>query len=507
MINNPKLMISKWSDFTVTDEEDLEKFDEQKHPRKKDGKFAPKGMGEAGGAVKTSSERPQTNKPAPKSEMNAEIGIEVEGRPQMGKNFDFSAERDMFGDGKGYTQEQYMRFRKRELTVKYAETEPFNNEISQKEYIDKYIRRGWYPTDEMKPYTLVNPEGTRQRNVSRQGMKDYLDVVLNRGEYKANYDLPEGANVVPAPKAVPEREKTPEQVKTPEPDEPEGFEGMNGAQVAEKLLKTIENQEYDKNDYYLLKMEANLEKAKEKLKQLVGSGKFDSNNPEMEKALSDVTEWALAVGEKIVQMRESAVQDEVKKALEVKSRVKIKRHVAQGEYKFGHRDVSILNGGIDGFESIVSSNVDLEIQDVSFRYDNTKNRSGFNGNGGLPYVRCGRSFREEHVVHELGHYLEFYGSGVSDAAVAFFNRRTQGENPVPLKNFGRGFRDDEVCKPDKFVDPYVGKRYSDGATEVISVGLAYYYSDPVGFLRKDPDHFALIYDAVHGKFSKGKKGK
>jgi hypothetical protein len=406
----------------------------------------------------------------------------------------------MFRNG-AYTPEQKMRFGKRVDAVEFATSTPYNDELSQKEYIDKYIRRGWRPAGD-DSYELVNPEGTRKKTISRQGMKDYLDVVLNRGEYKANYDLPEGANVVP------ERVTNPATEPAPEPDvpssagEPDEFEGMDGAQVAQKLLKFVESREYDTADKQLLYSQGRAKEAMEILLKLKGDGIPDLGNPEVKKAFDYAVDCAGVVREKIEDLRKSAANEAVKKALKVKAVVSIKRHISQNRYPFKKKqELANLVEGIDGFESIVSEKVDLKVKDVAFWHTSEKSRSSYNENGGAPVVKCGAYFYAESVVHELGHHLEWAGKGVQVAAMEFFKRRTQGEAYVPLKNFGRGYRDDELCKPDKFVDPYIGKFYSDGSTEVVSVGLACYYSDPVGFLRRDPEHFAFIYDVVHGKFS------
>jgi len=430
----------------------------------------------------------------------------------MGRNFSISFEEDMMSKG-NYTPEQRLRFKKRAEAVKYVETEPFNDKISQKEFIDKHIRRGWIPTDEDNPYALISPDGTRKRTVSRQGMKDYLDVVLNRGEYEANYDLPEGANVVP------ERVKKPATEPAPTPDvpasagEPDEFAGMDGAQVVQKLLKFVESGEYDKADKPLVHYINKRDEAKvllDKFKEEADARgeKLNFDDPEVRKAFDSFVDWAGYVNSRIEDLRCSHANEEVKKALKVKTGVSIKRHISQNRYPFKKKqELDELNEGIDGFESIVSDEVNLQVKDVSFWRMPGKYRSSYNEGAGAPVIKCGANFTGANIVHELGHHLEWTGSGVRIAAQKFLSKRTQGEGYVPLKNYGHGYRGDELCKPDKFVDPYIGKYYGDGSTEVVSVGLAYYYSDPIGFLKKDPDHFAFIYDVVHGKFSEKKKGE
>lgn len=100
------------------------------------------------------------------------------------------------------------------------------------------------------------------------------------------------------------------------------------------------------------------------------------------------------------------------------------------------------------------------------------------------------------VVHELGHVLEFSNPKIHQAAVDFLNRRTEGETPVPLKQWSDFYGDDEVTTPDRFSNPYTGKRYDGGATEVVSMGLEYMYADPAQFAKDDPDYFDFIFNLV-----------
>lgn len=104
-------------------------------------------------------------------------------------------------------------------------------------------------------------------------------------------------------------------------------------------------------------------------------------------------------------------------------------------------------------------------------------------------------------AHEMGHYLEDKDPWVHQKALEFYERRTKGEQASAL---GDRYAGHEVARRDKFIDPYVGKDYgvySNGkryATEVISMGLQHYYTDPVGFAKADPEHFDLIYTALRG---------
>ena len=107
------------------------------------------------------------------------------------------------------------------------------------------------------------------------------------------------------------------------------------------------------------------------------------------------------------------------------------------------------------------------------------------------------------VVHEVGHWLEYHDPTILQKAVAFYEARTQGEEEVLLR-VATGIEEygDEVTKIDHFLHPYMGKVYRDkagkiDATEIISMGLQYFFDDPGALAAHDPEYFALIYDILH----------
>lgn len=89
--------------------------------------------------------------------------------------------------------------------------------------------------------------------------------------------------------------------------------------------------------------------------------------------------------------------------------------------------------------------------------------------------------------HEYGHKIEDEIDGVHEVVMDFYNRRTAGEKSTQLLGYDYG----EVTKKDSFVDPYIGKVYN-GASEVLSMGLQYAYTDNFAMMR-DPDMCQLIY--------------
>lgn len=109
------------------------------------------------------------------------------------------------------------------------------------------------------------------------------------------------------------------------------------------------------------------------------------------------------------------------------------------------------------------------------------------------------------LAHELGHHLEYTVPGVRAKALAFLERRTAGQAPVPLNSLGRGgYEQDETTIPDGFLTPYIGKQYppdhtgQPAATEVVASMVAYLADDPVGFAIRDPDMFRTAMDIFRG---------
>ena len=119
----------------------------------------------------------------------------------------------------------------------------------------------------------------------------------------------------------------------------------------------------------------------------------------------------------------------------------------------------------------------LELPKVTWKVSKT-GRSCFNmdssldGKGGFinnPTIRMARDVGYV-GVHEYGHAIEEV-NGISDICKEFIRARSPGESPQKLRDLipGSGFRDDEVCLPDKLWSPYIGKIYAHNGSEVTSM--------------------------------------
>ncbi len=119
-------------------------------------------------------------------------------------------------------------------------------------------------------------------------------------------------------------------------------------------------------------------------------------------------------------------------------------------------------------------------------------------------------------IHEMAHGIEKQNPRVLQSAQDFLNRRTKGEKPKKLKHLtGLNYRNDEIAKEDKFLEPYMGKLYgkpvswgfnaSSGEwrvknTELVSMGLEMLYTDPQKLLETDRDMFEWLIDLLRGNF-------
>jgi SPP1 gp7 family putative phage head morphogenesis protein len=117
--------------------------------------------------------------------------------------------------------------------------------------------------------------------------------------------------------------------------------------------------------------------------------------------------------------------------------------------------------------------------------------------------------KEDTVVHELGHWLEGATPQVRFAIQAFYDKRTKGDVFEKLRDLfpGWNYLDHEITKKDKFLEPYMGKWYSDKnysktapqtASEILSYGLELFHREAARLAEKDPEYFDFIYNLVRG---------
>lgn len=98
------------------------------------------------------------------------------------------------------------------------------------------------------------------------------------------------------------------------------------------------------------------------------------------------------------------------------------------------------------------------------------------------------------AAHEIGHFIEENFPGALDAAIKLLRSRTTGE---------RYEKGGEWFWPADFVTEYAARDYTTSfgvtyATELISVGLQELLTDPMGLIRRDPEHFDFLMRVFKG---------
>jgi hypothetical protein len=111
------------------------------------------------------------------------------------------------------------------------------------------------------------------------------------------------------------------------------------------------------------------------------------------------------------------------------------------------------------------------------------------------------------VVHEVGHYINDRPEA-KIMAKAFWQHRFGDEKPVTMTSICRGCGYERGEKGAKdHMDAvfenahayYTGKKYRDGNTELISMGIEQLVRDPGRLAVHDPQYFKFLHAVLHGK--------
>jgi hypothetical protein len=138
------------------------------------------------------------------------------------------------------------------------------------------------------------------------------------------------------------------------------------------------------------------------------------------------------------------------------------------------------------------------------------NAGGIETVTGEKYINLDTSFTKETLWHELAHHLE-NDPLAKAAANGFLLKRRESDKAYSLRSLtgSKFYGPTEIAWKDSFTNPYVGRIYRDGATEVFSMGLQY-LSDPAKaawFAGKDPEMFDLVTGYVGNPLSPAMRAK
>lgn len=126
---------------------------------------------------------------------------------------------------------------------------------------------------------------------------------------------------------------------------------------------------------------------------------------------------------------------------------------------------------------------------------NAKTRSHFRPSTHQIRLDAGDFAQKWVTVHEMGHWLETKNPEIGRKGVAFRNKRAGSEQPTHL---GGSYGPNEVAVRDQFMDHYMGKIYDDKSSEIISMGLQYFFEKPIEFAKTDPEYFDFMFGLLRG---------
>lgn len=108
------------------------------------------------------------------------------------------------------------------------------------------------------------------------------------------------------------------------------------------------------------------------------------------------------------------------------------------------------------------------------------------------------------LIHEMGHVAE--RGALKRAILEFYERRTKGSPLVTMAQAtgNSAYGKNETTRVDKFLDPYMGKLYKDGSTELLSMGVEFMYSRPWDILINDADYYEFLYVLLRGGYGVGR---
>jgi len=109
-------------------------------------------------------------------------------------------------------------------------------------------------------------------------------------------------------------------------------------------------------------------------------------------------------------------------------------------------------------------------------------------------IHIGSFDKPDTFIHEFSHAVETSNPDIRSAAEAFRKKRVGDEELSSIYSNG-----DEEGWKDDFFDHYCGKKYEDGSTEIISMGVEKMYKDPQGFMEDDPEYFDFILKVMWGE--------
>jgi len=125
----------------------------------------------------------------------------------------------------------------------------------------------------------------------------------------------------------------------------------------------------------------------------------------------------------------------------------------------------------------------------------TKGGSRASANRQTGEIAVDSNFSKKTLFHEMGHHVEFNNRVINQTAQHYRSMKATSDKLMSMRSLAHnGYKPNEMAYSDGFFDPYVGKYYPDGATEVISMGLQQLSSteNVLDLLTKDREHLEMV---------------
>lgn len=117
----------------------------------------------------------------------------------------------------------------------------------------------------------------------------------------------------------------------------------------------------------------------------------------------------------------------------------------------------------------------------------------------LPKLNLSENTNLATAIHEMTHAVEDRALQLSKQRKDFIDARTLGESSTKLNTLNKAYDQWEVTKVDRFVDPYIGKEYTEPrSSEAFSMAVQYLYENPVEFAKRDRDMFEWTISTLKG---------
>ena len=96
-------------------------------------------------------------------------------------------------------------------------------------------------------------------------------------------------------------------------------------------------------------------------------------------------------------------------------------------------------------------------------------------------------------INEMSHRMEHSVPGMLDAERQFYDRRTVGDALEPMSKYNKDYRQNELTRRDKFLDPYMGKDYNGTAYELASMGFESIFTEYDKLAQSDAEMLQWLF--------------